>query len=443
MKRIAGRPRRVSWGLGVLAFGLLVACEASENDGGDAGDARGGRAGDSAASDSVVPQDAPVSLDSGVPGDTSDGTGAQGSDGQDVGALTDRGDGGSALGDGDQPNMLPCTNCTLSQWDLAGEQLAYDGQRNRLYVTVAGAASAHGNSLVTIDIADQRLVSAPFIGSNPRALALSDDASTLWVGIDGTFQIRKVNLAATPPALGAPLPVPQENPSFGGPTIAARIVPLPGSPGSAAVMTSAPASRVYVFDDPTPRAMAPQIHGITDLVAGPPGFLFGYNGSSTAYWFFTVTVSPSGVTSSSFSNLLNGFSVRIHHAPGRVFAENGQTVDVTNPTSPVAGPRLALSGRMAVQSATRMLLITNTNATGGSTPWRLAVLNPADTAESNFVNLPSSIFAAPFGETSSVTQLVHAGSGAAAFLVFNPDARFSTTGRTYLYIIKSPILESP
>jgi hypothetical protein len=432
--------------LGTLAFGMLAACGSSQDDAHDGGDARA--ASDSGITETGFPTEAPGSADAGLPpedGGSSDGVDADWIGGEDGGGETGRSDGGPVDGEGGRPTMIPCSGCTLYQWDIPGAQLIHDFQRDRLYVTVGGAARERGNTLVTISMTDQALMSAPFIGSNPRALSLSDDASTLWVGIDGSFSIRKVTLTTTPPTLGIPHLLPQESgPLSEGPAVAGRIVPLPGSPGSVAVMSSAQSARVYILDEGAPRATDARIFGITDLVAGPPGHLFGYNGSNTGHDFFTVAVSPSGVTSSgSFRGLIRGFSVRIHHSSGRVFAETGQTVDVTNPTSPVAGPRLALPGRMAVQSPSRLLVITDTNAVGGTTAWRLAVLNPAEAVESDFVTLPASIFAAPVGEKSTVTQLISAGTDAAAFLVFTPEARFSGTGRTYLYVVRSSILRAP
>ena len=55
----------------------------------------------------------------------------------------------------------------------------------------------------------RRSVSAIPVGSNPGALALSDDGSTLWVGIDGAHAFRKVTMTSTPPVVGPLIHLPK------------------------------------------------------------------------------------------------------------------------------------------------------------------------------------------------------------------------------------------
>ena len=50
------------------------------------------------------------------------------------------------------------------------------------------------------------------IGSDPRALALSDDGATLWVGIDGAHAFRKVTMGSTPPVVGPLIHLPKAMP---------------------------------------------------------------------------------------------------------------------------------------------------------------------------------------------------------------------------------------
>ena len=83
------------------------------------------------------------------------------------------------------------------------------------------------------------------MGSNPGALALSSDGSTLWVGIDGAHAFRKVTLNSTPPVVGPLHHLPKSiynNRSFGAIAIAA----LPGAPLSVAmVLSTAPSYYGY------------------------------------------------------------------------------------------------------------------------------------------------------------------------------------------------------
>ena len=75
-------------------------------------------------------------------------------------------------------------------------------RRNEIYASVSGDAEVYANTIVVVDPTTSSVVSTIPIGSNPGKLALSDDGSTLWVGIDGAHAIRKVTLTSTPPVVG-------------------------------------------------------------------------------------------------------------------------------------------------------------------------------------------------------------------------------------------------
>ena len=129
-----------------------------------------------------------------------------------------------------------CPGCPLVTLPIAGRDIAYSASRNLIYVSVPGDAPAYPNTIVAVDPTTSSVAWALPVGSNPGPLALSDDGSTLWVGIDGANAFRKVTLSSTPPVVGPlhRLPMADAFRYF----FAASIVPLPGAPLSVAMTIS-------------------------------------------------------------------------------------------------------------------------------------------------------------------------------------------------------------
>jgi hypothetical protein len=72
--------------------------------------------------------------------------------------------------------------------------LIYDQARNMYYATIPGSVIGLGNSIASIDPATgQARYSAP-IGSEPNALAISADANTLYVGLNGSGELVSISL---------------------------------------------------------------------------------------------------------------------------------------------------------------------------------------------------------------------------------------------------------
>ena len=81
-------------------------------------------------------------------------------------------------------------------------------------------------------------------------MALSDDASTLWVGIDGALGIRKMTLTSTPVGQGPLIGLPPQSVSIGTPNTAGAMVVLPGAPTSIVLETASTGlNATYVLDD--------------------------------------------------------------------------------------------------------------------------------------------------------------------------------------------------
>lgn len=69
--------------------------------------------------------------------------------------------------------------------------VVYDPIRDVLYASIPSTAGApHGNSIATIDPVTGSVLDSIFVGSEPNALAISDDASRVYVSVDGARSMR-------------------------------------------------------------------------------------------------------------------------------------------------------------------------------------------------------------------------------------------------------------
>ena len=294
---------------------------------------------------------------------------------------------------------------------IAGRDIAYSASQNLIYVSVPGDAPAYPNTIVAVDPTTSSVAWALPVGSNPGPLALSDDGSTLWVGIDGANAFRKVTLSSTPPVVGPLHRLPMADAL--GYFFAASIVPLPGAPLSVAmVISDGSAKQVHVFDDGVPRPTHVK-NAITAgfLVPGPPGVLFGVQ--SVPGDFFVFSVSPSGITQTPYYSLVNGYPYEMVRQAGRLYGNSGEVVDVSNPAAPVKAPSFGYGGRIAVRDVGKLLMLTTDMFTDPLHPTAALRILAMDTgSEITSLPLPASI--APTFSTS-YGKLVYAGGDAVAF----------------------------
>ena len=111
--------------------------------------------------------------------------------------------------------------------NLAVNELALDTGRDLLYASVPSRAGVGlGNTITRISLSSKAILDSTFIGSEPKAMALSVDGSHLYVNLSGSFKLREFNpatLAAGPQAaiannymIGALAAVPNQPDTFVG-----------------------------------------------------------------------------------------------------------------------------------------------------------------------------------------------------------------------------------
>ena len=181
--------------------------------------------------------------------------------------------------------------------------LVFDSLRNLLWAGVKGNGGAVGNDLVAIDPSSGTIVKSIYVGSEPGALAISDDGQRIFAALAGAPQIVPVNLTSgsteTPrPVLYAPTAYFQDYPDY---WFATSLADVPGQPSSVvAVRTSNPGSgspdrSVTVYDPSGPR---PQTFNKTvDLVANgdTPNALFALENTLQDSALYRLLVGTNGV----------------------------------------------------------------------------------------------------------------------------------------------------
>jgi uncharacterized repeat protein (TIGR01451 family) len=184
--------------------------------------------------------------------------------------------------------------------ELPINDIVYNTKDGLIYASIPGYAGKNlGNTIGAIDPTTGILQKTIFVGSEPNRLALSDDGTQLFVGLDGAGAVRHVDLTTDKPA---------EQFSLGGgpgvynpPYTAVSLAVVPGQPNSVAVYATS--GIVTIFDSGVARPNSSSgLQTYFDQNVG--GLAFG-SSASTLYvtsnaisgYLYKLTIDSTGVTS--------------------------------------------------------------------------------------------------------------------------------------------------
>jgi hypothetical protein len=318
--------------------------------------------------------------------------------------------GGASGSAGGAGGANPCPGCSFTKISLDGTHLVYDPSRGQLYVTLSAEAVSKPNTLGIVDLASATVTANIPIGRDPHPLSLSDDHSTLWVGLTGDDAIRKVTLGAGSPTLGPLQPV------SSGTTTGAWALDLavfPGSQTTVAVIVGAGDGAVTVFDDGVARpTIGTSSNHVSRVTVGPPGYIFGYESFSSGFWLNVYSVSAAGAALlSSSGGLISGYEGFLLYDRSRLFSFYGEVVDVSTPSHPTRAGVFDYAGAVAIRDAGHALMLTPAYLIGqnGQT---LRLLDTTTFTQLASVPLPPNMIPA----TSTFTDLVYVGGDELVFL---------------------------
>jgi hypothetical protein len=232
---------------------------------------------------------------------------------------------------------LPADAGTVASWQDAGaatvrclnlptNDLVLDPVRTVVYASVPSTAITYGNSVLRIDPPSATPTGTVVVGSQPGALAISDDGSLLYVGLNGSDSVLAMDLASgyTGPSvdLGAS--------SVGGRT-AGQIRVVPGSPNRYVVSrrqgSQSDFGGLAVYDGTTLIGEWNGFVGGESITFVTPTLLYGFNNETSGDDLVRFTVNSAGITEGTdlMTFILGANSITSQG--GWVFANNGQTVD--------------------------------------------------------------------------------------------------------------------
>jgi len=231
---------------------------------------------------------------------------------------------------------LPLTTYAVVSLDV--DHFSYDPFTGKLYATVPSTATqVKGNSLVAIDPASGSLGTPLNIGSEPNHVAESSDGNYLYIGLDGSKSLTRVDLTSMTQGPVYPISIPGFIPSLGPVQVAARdLAVVPGNDNLLAIDTGS-FSGVGLFDisgsTATLRSHLTGPYLGSSLAFANPSTLYTYDSDTSGAEFYRWTVTSTGLTLNDNTgytlNGIGGFVGSYKVANGIVYGFGGGVADPT------------------------------------------------------------------------------------------------------------------
>jgi uncharacterized repeat protein (TIGR01451 family) len=233
---------------------------------------------------------------------------------------------------GGTTSSLPLTAYAVISLDI--NHLSFDPFTRKLYASVPSTATqVTGNSLVAIDPATGSLGTPLNVGSEPNRVSESSDGQYLYIGLDGSKSLTRVDLTSMTQGPVYPLTVPGNPPT----QIAARdLAVVPGNDNLLAIDTGSFSGNGLFDISGSTGTMRPNFTGPytgSNLVFANASTLYSYDSDTTGAEFYRWTVASNGLTLNNNTgytlNGIGGFSGSYKLANGLVFGFGGGVADPT------------------------------------------------------------------------------------------------------------------
>lgn len=225
---------------------------------------------------------------------------------------------------------------TIAAHLVEAQDVVRDPVQPVAYVSVSDADPQYPGQVVAYSTDTGEPLFAVPVGSNPRRLAVSDDGSKLYVSLNGTPEVVRVDLASQSVDLNFPI----ESTFIG--LYPGDLAVIAGSPGTVAVARMTGQDMYFVQDaaifdegvmrpDTTTQYSNPAALEATEL----PTLVYGLDFTSTGYTISTLTVTATG-----FNETLTTPYAVLDQPPfadfvyqsGHLFSTSGVMVDGTDHT---------------------------------------------------------------------------------------------------------------
>jgi hypothetical protein len=208
---------------------------------------------------------------------------------------------------------LTATNLTVL--NLAGNDLAWDPSRQKIYVSVSGDSASNANTVAVVDPIAGSVVSAQSLSSTPYGLALSDDDQLLYTAIDGGSMIQRLLLPALTPDIQWSLGT---DPNSNVANYSGGFQVQPGAAHTLAVASAGESTtNIVIFDDGVARPAVAQGTNSIQWKADGSQLYTSLEGFEDAPFYITGT--DTGV----YTFAVNATGVSKVNTYGRVFRRGG------------------------------------------------------------------------------------------------------------------------
>ncbi len=313
-----------------------------------------------------------------------------------------------------QTLFQPPPDGNLKKIPLTHTALVFDAPRQRYLASIPASVPSVGNRIAIIDAVSGSLTYSGLIGSEPAALAVTDDGSALLVGLNGSSELVKLRLPDFVEQWRVALP----SGGFFGASRVEQIAVSPLDPNVVAVSlywssVSPRHAGVYLIRAGVLQPLSTQSHTGGNLIAFDKDGtqLYGYNNETTEFGLRRIALLTNGLqqelvvasTESSFGvNTIDRVGVN----GGRVLF--GRSLYTTPGLSLSAQVGVGASGCRWHAAAARIVCLGST-ATNDRT---ILVVDPASTV---IVNTP--VFERASFSMTEIGQIVPGGSGMVALRV--------------------------
>jgi sugar lactone lactonase YvrE len=299
----------------------------------------------------------------------------------------------------------------IRQVPLTTNSLAYNAERQAIYVTLPSNAAANGNSVAQVNTSTGAVESPVFVGSEPKRMAFSDDGQTMYVGLNGAAAVRRVDLQTQTPGLQFSVGAD----SFSGLYFPDYLAVMPGNPDAVAVSRTNGATAIY--DSGVQR---PQTAGGGPLQFGLTASRLYAGGGPVQ----KLAVGASGLTSAgTIPSGRGGTTSFFDKTRGLLFTSGGDVIDPEAGTILGQFSGLGYSSLMAVDPAAgRVYFLTGDSFS--SSAWKLVAYDMNTFLPLGYANLSGIV-----GEPS---DLVRWGANGLAFRTGPSFYSSSTEGRVVL-----------
>ncbi len=253
-----------------------------------------------------------------------------------------------------QFSILQSTGTRVVTINLPANDIAWDETHSRIYASLP-STDANGNSVVAIDPVTATVGTPVAVGSEPRPLALSGDNSLLYVGLDGSGQVKRLNLPAltVDPSVNLQL---RNDPAYGQ-LVALALAVAPGAPNTFAAIlgnyawTPADVGGTAIYDNATPRSgILSRADNVNDSAlewGADTSTLYANQGAGSGNDLYVMSVGAGGLgLTADYGYLVPTQYGKLHYDPQSkyLYVDGGRVVDpatgdviATFNTSPLAG----------------------------------------------------------------------------------------------------------